>query len=323
MARLVPAWPRASLVAFCIFEIVVVVTLRTFSGLAHLHTVQDVTDLSAATVAATCSETVAAIDDFWPAVDLLSVGRIVPVPIAEAWGQVPRLVGIAHDSCPSVAAYAEIVPAPQRSIQDGAAADTLSAIEQQRGKLNAANAQLEAAWTELQSVDPEALALDPRLARAARALGLIRDQQADGADALTFLAPDRLETFLGGDAPTAIVLNVAGEAPSAQAYAVLDRGRVVAADVGQPTASPAAIISVNQAGLSSLEGTLSHAEIPPGASDAETARALLVEFAQLPFADEQNAVAALRHAAEDHDAWLWFDDPSLQAVVARRGWARQ
>jgi hypothetical protein len=53
------------------------------------------------------------------------------------------------------------------------------------------------------------------------------------------------------------------------------------------------------------------------------ARALLVEFARLPFADEQNVVATLRHTAEDHNAWLWFDDPSLQAVVARRGWTLQ
>jgi hypothetical protein len=222
-----------------------------------------------------------------------------------------------------VATYAEIVPAPQRSIQDGAAADALATIERQQVELNAANSQLEAAWNDLQDVDPGALGGDPRLARAARALGTVRDQQADVVDALAFLAPARLETFLGGDAPRAIVLTLVDGAPGTQGYAVLDHGRVVAADVGQPAAAPAAIISVNQIGLRSLEGTLSHAELAPDASGAEVARALLVEFTRLPFADEQNAVAILRHAADDHDAWLWFEDPSLQSMVARRGWARQ
>ncbi len=325
MARLVPAWAKTSLIVFCVVELVLLATLRTVSGVAHVHAVQDVSDMSAATVTAACSETVAAIDDFWPAVDLLSVGRMLPIPIAQAWGQVPRLVGIVHDTCPSVATYAGVVPAPERSIQDGAAADTLTTIRRQQSALATANSQLAAAWTQLQRVDVGAMAADPRLARAARALGAARDQQADVTDALTFLAPDRLETFLGGDAPRAIVLSVVDDAPGTQGYAVLDQGRVAMTDVGQPSASvaPAAIISVNQAGLRSLQGTLSHAQIAPGVTDAEVARALLVEFARLPFADEQNVVAVLKHAADDHDAWLWFDDPSLQAVVVRRGWVRQ
>jgi hypothetical protein len=322
MARLLPTWAKASLIAFCALELALLVTLRTVSGVAHLRTVQNVSDMSAATVAATCSETVAAIDDFWPAVGLLSVGRVLPLPIAQAWGQVPGLVGIAHDTCPAVAAYASIVPAPERSIQDGAAADAVTNIRRQQSELSTANAELQSSWSKLQTVEMGALGGDPRLARAARALGVARDQQADVADALAFLAPDRLETFLGGDAPRAVVLSVVDDAPGTQAYAVLDQGRVAETDVGQPSAAPAAIVSVNHAGLQSLQGTLSHAQIAPGASDAEVARALLLEFTRLQFADEQNVVAVLKHAADDHNAWLWFDDLSLQDMVTRRGWLR-
>jgi hypothetical protein len=322
MARLLPAWAKASLIAFCVVELALLVTLRTVSGVAHLRTVQNVSDMSAATVAATCSETVAAIDDFWPAVGLLSVGRVLPLPIAQAWGQVPVLVGIAHDTCPAVAAYTSIVPAPERTLQDGAAADAVTNIRRQQSELSAADSQLQSGWSKLQMFETGALGGDARLARAARALGVARDQQADVEDALAFLAPERLETFLGGDAPRAIVLSVVDDAPGTQAYAVLDQGRVTATDVGQPSAAPAAIVSVNRAGLQSLQGTLSHAQIAPGASDAEVARALLVEFTRLQFADEQNVVAVLKHAADDHNAWLWFDDPSLQDMVARRGWLR-
>lgn len=300
----------------------VLVSLRTASGLGHLHAIQALSDTSAATVTSACSEASAAIEDFWPFVDLLSVGRAVPVSMARAWGQVPLVVDAAHDSCPSVSEYASIVPAPQRSIQDGAAADMLANARRQQSELTAANAQLDGAWSVLQTVDLGTLNGDARLARLARAVGLVHDQQADIADALAFTTPDRLEAFLGGDAARSIVLSVIDQAPDSQGYAVLDQGRVTSTGVGEPPAPPSAIVLVNQAGLRSLRGTLSHAEIAPGASDAEVARALLAEFARLPFADEQNAATVLRHAAEDHTAWLWFDDPSLQAMVARRGWVR-
>jgi hypothetical protein len=323
MARLVPPWAKVSLIGFCVVEVALLATLRVVSGLGHLHAVQNVGDMSAATMAAACSETVAAIDDFWPAVDVLGLGRVVPLPIAQAWGQVPRLVGVAHRTCPALATYAGVVPAPERSVADGAMADALANLRRQDAALAAANAQLASSWNEVETVDAVALAGDPRLTRAARVLGAARDQQADVVDALAFLAPERLATFLGGDAPRAIVLNMTDKAPGTQAYAVLDQGRVAATDVGLPSVPPSAIISVNDAGLRSLQGTLSHAQMAPGASNAEVARALLVEFARLPFADEQTVVATLRHAADDHNAWLWFDDPSLQAVVARRGWTLQ
>ncbi len=340
MARLVPPWLRVSLIAFCVLEVTLLAALRAVSGIGHLHAVQNVSDTSAATVAAACSETVAAIDDFWPGVDLLSVARLLPIPAAQAWGQVPRLVGIVHDACPAVATYANVAPAPQRSVADGAAADALTNIRRQQPALAVANAQLASSWNELETVQPDSLDGDPRLARAARALAATNGQQADVADGFAFLAPGRLETFLGGDAPRAIVLGVVGDVPGvsgsavneapavgraegAQAFAVLDQGRVVTTDVGLPSAAPVAIISVNQAGLRSLQDVLSHAQIAPGASNAEVARALLVEFARLPFADEQTIVATLKHAADEHNAWLWFDDPSLQAVVARRGWTLQ
>jgi hypothetical protein len=280
-------------------------------------------DTSAATLAAACSEASAAVDDFWPFVDFLSAGRLLPLPIARAWGQVPLVVDAAHDSCPSVETYASVVPAPQRSIQDGAAADMLANVQRERGQLTSANAQLRDAWSELQAVDLGALNREPRLARLARAVGLARDRQADVADTLAFTAPDRLEALLGGSRPRSIVLSVIDEAPGTQAYLVLDQGRVVAVGVGEPPASPSAIVSVNQAGLQSLQSVLSHASISSGASGAEVAAALLTEFARVPFADEQNAATVLQRAAEDHTAWLWFDDSSMQAMVARRGWIRQ
>jgi hypothetical protein len=199
----------------------------------------------------------------------------------------------------------------------------LSNVRHQQDELATAHAQLERAWGELASMDLGALAGDSRLARFARVMGLARDQQTDVSDALAFIAPEHLETFLGGNAPRSIVLSVVDDPPQTQGYAVLDQGRVAVVEVGEPSAAPAAIISVNQAGLKSLQGVLSHAQIAPGSPDADVARALLVEFARLPFADEQTVVAVLKHAADDHNAWLWFDDPSLQAVVTRRGWVRQ
>jgi hypothetical protein len=125
---LLPLWAKASLIVFCVVEIGLLVSLRTISGLAHVHAVQGISDTSAATLASACSETVAAIDDFWPAIDVLSVGRSVPIGAVRAWGQVPILVGVAHDACPAVATYASVVPAPERSIDNGAAADTLADV---------------------------------------------------------------------------------------------------------------------------------------------------------------------------------------------------
>jgi hypothetical protein len=172
-------------------------------------------------------------------------------------------------------------------------------------------------------VDANALANDARLARVARVLGLAREQRADISDTLSAITPGRLEVLLGGETPRAVVLEVIGDGQPAQAYAILDQGQVTVYEVGTPSAAPAAIVSVNGAGLKDLRGVLSHAEIAPGASDAEAARALLVEFTRRPFVDEQNVVAALKEAADEHNAWLWFDDASLQAAVARRGWVRQ
>ncbi|HEY1298414.1 MAG TPA: hypothetical protein VGJ60_35475, partial [Chloroflexota bacterium] len=203
-----PAIWAKSLIVFCVVEMGLLVSLRTASGVGHLHAIQALNDTSAATVASTCSEASAAIEDFWPFVDVLSVGRQVPFPIAQAWGQVPVVVDAAHDGCPSVAAYASIVPAPERSIQDGAAADMLANTRRQQSELGMANTELHEAWSNLQRVDPGALNGDARLARLARAVGVARDQQADVADALSFATPDRLQAFLGGNSPRSIVLSV-------------------------------------------------------------------------------------------------------------------
>ena len=202
-------------------------------------------------------------------------------------------------------------------------ADTLVNVRRQRSELEAANAQLEQALRDLARVDANALANDARLSRVARILGLAREQQEDISDTLSAIEPERLEVLLGGTAPRSVVLEVTGDGPPAQAYATLDQGQVTTFDVGAPSAAPVAIVSVNQAGLKDLRGTLSHAQIPAGASDAEAAQALLVEFTRRPFVDEQNVVGVLKQAADEHNAWLWFDDASLEAVVARRGWVRQ
>jgi hypothetical protein len=308
---------------FCVLEAGLLVSLRTVSGLAHAHAAQSASDMSAATLRAACSETVAAVDNLWPGIDLLSVGRVVPIPTLQAWGQVPPLVGVVRETCPSVATYAGIVPAPEESIQEGSIADTLANVRRQHTELTAANAQLGRASGDLARVDANALANDARLSRVARILGLVREQQEDISDTLSAITPDRMEVLLGGDAPRSVVLEVVGDGPPAQAYATLDQGHVTAFDIGAPAAAPVAVVSLNQASLKDLRGLLSHAQIAPGASDAEAARALLVEFTRRPFVDEQNVMGVIKQAADEHNAWLWFDDASLQAVVARRGWVRQ
>jgi len=308
---------------FCVVEVGLLVSLRTVSGLAHAHAAQSTSDMSAATVSAACSETVSAVDDFWPGIDLLSIARVVPIPAIQAWGQVPPLVGVVRGACPSVATYAGIVPAPQQAIQQGSIADALVNVRRQRSELESANAQLERAVSDLMRVDANALANDARLSRVARILGLVREQREDISDTLSAIEPEHLEILLGGTAPRSVVLEVIGDGPPAQAYATLDQGRVTNFAVGAPPTGPVAIVSVNQNGLKNLRAALSHSQIAPGASDAEAAAALLVEFTRRPFVDEQNVVGVLKQAADEHNAWLWFDDASLQAVVARRGWVRQ
>lgn len=317
---------------FCVVELGVLSYARTMSGLAHVRAVTDMyaaTELSAATSAAACTEGMAAIDDFGPALPLLNLGRLMPLATARAWGQVPRLVDAAREACPPLKLYASLAPWPERSIQAGATADLLTDIRNERSRLEAGRAQLADAWSTLGSLDLQALAADPRLARIARAISTAREQQADVADALTLASPAHMETLLGGDGPRSIVLSViSGDAGDAvgQAYAVIQDGRVVRVDIGTPSVSPEAVISLDHAGLASVEGKLSHLQLPDGASAsasaAEQARAVLDEVVRVPLSSDEAVLSALRHSADVHQAWLWFEDPALQELASRRGWVR-
>ena len=127
----------------------------------------------------------------------------------------------------------------------------------------------------------------------------------------------------GPDEPRSIVLSVVEGDASQQAYIVLQNGRLVRLDVGEPSAAPVSVISVDHEGLATLVTKLTHLQLVKDTSDAFAARAVLGEIVRLSLTDDQNVGSALRHSADDHHAWLWFDDPVLQAVAARRGWVRQ
>jgi hypothetical protein len=317
-----PAWALVSVVAFCALELTLLAYTRTVSGVGHLHAVQDVSveDISAGTAAAVCTEGLAAVDDFWPAVPLLNVGRILPVSSAHAWGQVPLLVDVARQTCPSVQLYATVAPSLDRSLKDGVAADLLSGVRGNEPQLLAASQQVASAWSQLESVDVSALSGDARLARAGRAIESLRQQQADISDAFALLTPQTLESVLGGGGPRALVLNVVD---SARSYLVMDQGKVVTIGIGEPRAPTVGIVWVDQAGLASLRATLTRAVIPDQAHDSVIAEALLLQVVQQPLIDNEAVAADLKHAADDHHAWFWFDDPRLQELVTRRGWVRQ
>src|SRR5207248_4280448 len=116
-------------------------------------------------------------------------------------------------------------------------------VRLEQSQLTVASAQLSHAWSQLDGFDLQALSADSRLARVARLLGAAREQQPDIADALTLTAPDHLEHLLGADEPRSIVLSVVEGDASRQAYIVLQNGRLVRLDVGEPSAAPVSVIS--------------------------------------------------------------------------------
>jgi hypothetical protein len=316
-------WARLSLVAFCVAEVALMGYARTASGLAHLHAIQGIGEPGPSIASGACSEAEAAFGDFWPALPLLNIGRVVPVSAARAWGQVPRLTDAVSEACPAVAVYASIAPWPERSIEQGVAADLLADLRHERQRLVSASQQLARATSLLESVDLQVLAAEPRLERAARLVGAVQTQQSDISDALALASPDRAETLLGGRGPRAFVLRIGDAGTESQAYAVLDQGRLVALDIGQPPVKPMAIVSVDRAGLGRLADSVKSENISQGASDGATARAILGEIVRMPLTDEQRVASALKHSAEEHQAWLWFEDPALEALAARRGWVRE
>jgi hypothetical protein len=307
-----------SLVLFCLAELVLLGYMRTASGLAHLRAAQELTQPSAGGAAAACVEANAALSDFWPWLPLLNVGRLLPVPSARAWGEVPQLAEALGNACQSVEVYAEIAPWPDGSIGQGVAADLLADVRQQRSRLITAGEQMGRACSLLDVVDPNVLAAEPRFDRVARLVNAARAQQADVSDALALAAPERAEALLGGRGPRALVLALA----EGQAYAVLQEGRIVGIDVGQPPVSPMAVISVDRAGVAPLleaVGGVDSREMP----DDSVARAVLQQIVQVRLSDDLRVAAVLRKSAEQHLVWLWFDDPALLSLASRRGWVRQ
>jgi hypothetical protein len=339
--RTPPAWAIVSLSLFCVAELVLVEYGRISSAMAHLHAVQAVTPSTPDTAAAVCMEADAAMDDLWPALPLLNVGRVLPVAAAQAWAQLPRLAEAGRLACESAEVYANLAPWPDGSIEQGAAADLLSDVRSQRADLATAADALARAWTLLDSVDSTALAAEPRLERVARVVDSARAQQADIADALALAAPARLETLLGGQGPRSLVLAVVDTGGDAPAYALLQEGRVVAVDVGQPPVTAAGSILVDRIGLATLVDAVGAVTVPglgsamaddppatlprdsEGVASGALARTLLQKISQLRLSDDLRVVAALKKGAEAHHAWLAFEDPALQALAARRGWVRQ
>lgn len=316
-ASRVPAWAKVSIVAFIAVELCLLAALRVGSGLADVHAVQEIgSDLSVGTASAACTEGLAAVDDFWPAVPLLNLGRVLPSATARAWGQVPLLVDVARQACPAVQAYARVTPALDRSLADGVAADLLTSVRLDRAQLAQANQQLGDALTHLDRVDIDSLAGDPRLARVGRLLEAARAQESDVSDGLAVAAPESLEALLGGSGPRSIVLS----APGGQAYTVLDQGTVVKIGVDEPEVQPALVVSVDRAGLDELRAALTRAQVPSDAPDDVIAEALLAQIVRQSLNDNTNPASVLKHSAEDHHAWMWFEDPALQQLVARRGW---
>src|SRR5205807_5141805 len=103
-------------------------------------------------------------------------------------------------------------------------------------------------------------------------------------------------------------------------------GRVVAIEVGQPAAATVAVITLDDTGLANLREAIGSGQPPavdPTASFASVARALLLEIARVRLAVDLRVAAALKQSADQHHAWMSFEDPALQALAARRGWVRQ
>jgi hypothetical protein len=337
-----PAWAIVSLSLFCVAELVLVEYGRISSAMGHLHAVQTVTPSTPDTAAAACAEANAAAADLWPALPLLNVARLVPMASVQAWGQVPRLAEAGQLACQSVEVYANLAPWPDGSIERGAGADLLADMRSQRAEMATAADALTRAWRVLDSIDSAALAADPRLDRVARLVDSARAQQADISDALALAAPGRIETLLGGQGPRSLVLGMADTGVDGQAYAVIQEGRVVSVDVGQPPVTPAGSIVVDRVGLATLveavggvavlglRGSVVADDSPAiqprdstGVASGAVARAMLLKIGQLRLSDDLHVVAALKQSADAQHAWFAFDDPALQALAARRGWVRQ
>ncbi|MCA1647479.1 MAG: hypothetical protein LC797_19145 [Chloroflexi bacterium] len=326
---------------FCAVELVLFGYARTASAAGHVHALHALTPSSSpGEAAAVCAEADAALGDAAPVLLLLNGARIVPIPAVRAWGEVPRFAEAAQIACRSVGVYVSVAPWRDASLEQGAAADVLIDVRQQRQQLTAAVSDLAHAWSVLDTVDLPALSAEPRLERAARALSELRARRADISTALALATPERAETLLGGHGALAMMLEVQEGSVVGRAHAVVDEGRVLAVDVGPPPMPAGVVITVDRVGLSRMLGAVGRVPVPelgsrvsaselddvlqhaPEGSSSAVARAILQEITQKKLANDVAAVAALKESVEQHRAWLWFADPALQALAVEQGWAR-
>ena len=338
-----PAWVTMCMAAFCALELILLGYARATSAIAHLRAAQDLmlsSQLSAGEAAAGCAEASAAVDALAPVLLPLNAARVVPFSTARAWGEVPRLAEATQVACRAVEVYARVAPWGESSIEQGAAADALAEVRGQRQRLGIAVLDLAQAWTLVDRVDLPALSAEPRLERVTRALSGLRAQRADISDALALATPERAETLLGGHGALAVVLEVRDSNNVGQAHIVLDQGRLLAVEVGRPAVPVGAMLTVDHLGLSTLLGAVGSVPVPeiggrvsakdlddvlrrsPEGATAAIARAILQEITQKNLSNNVPAVAALKKDVEQHLAWLWFEDPALEAIVIRHGWAR-
>ncbi len=313
---------------------------RATSVMAHVHALQGISaSSSAGEAAAACAEVDAAIVELAPLLFPLRAGRLVPLPTARAWGEVPRLVEAAQAACRSVQVYARVAPWPEATLAEGAAYETLTDIRRDRQLLSVAAGDLTQAWSLLAGVNLEALSAEPRLERPALAVSRLRTQEADVLDVLALATPQHAEPLLGGNGPVAVVLQVTEGGDTTQAYVVVEEGRAVATEVGAPPAPAAVTLTLDAIVLSKILTAVGDVPVPelgqrvaaedldgvlkqsPRGTAGAIARAVLVKLIEKKLADTVPALSALKQGADQHRVWLRFADPGLQALVVRHGWA--
>ena len=317
---------KLTLVAFCLAELVLLGYGRATSTLAHARAAQALVPINAGSATAICAEADAAVAESWPAMPLLGAVNLVPIAPARAWGQIPHMAEALRHACRAIDVYASIAPPADGSLDDGVAADLLADVRAQAARIAFAGQQLAQAWTVLDAIDTAALAAEPKLARPSRLVTAAQAQQADVLDVLAAATPERVETLLGGLGPRALVLASADPGPDAQAFALIQDGRVVAIDIGQPADATVAVITLDDTGLTNLRAAIGSGQLPimdPSASFGSVARELILEITRVRLAVDVRVAAALKQSADQHHAWMSFEDPALQALASRRGWVRQ
>jgi hypothetical protein len=304
----------------CLPLLVLIGYARATSALAHARALESVDEPSRALAVAACAEAMAATDDAWPLIPVLGIARVAPAASVRAWGQVPVLVDALHSACPAISRASRLLPGSEDTIRGGVFHSVLLAVRDQPAALSTISDQLQRSWQTLASVDTSALAADPRLNRVARGLDSARLQDANIELGLQALNPDRVELLLGGRGPRAWALKVSGSDTSAHAFAVLDDGRLTTIASGQPEVPTVVTVTVDIAGLKALADAVGRVD-PEGPAGATAAQAILERIAEASFDDNTRVGAALKSNLDHEHAWIDFDDPVLQDLVRRLGWA--